>query len=461
MLAGYLRQSTAVTVPVGPFVSSTDGDTESTALTISQADVRLKKNGGDAAQKNNASSLTHDELGVYDCPLSTTDTNTLGILSLIVHESGALIVRHDYMVVPANIWDSWFASDLQQVDVREHVGVTAISGAIPAVAAGANGGLPTVNGSNYIAGMAGTINTLDGLDTAQDTQHATTQGRLPAALVSGRMASDAVAISGSTAAADAVEANIGNLDASVAGRASQSSVDDLPTNAELAARTLAAADYATATALATVDDVADAILADTATLGTPAGASHAADNAAIKADTAAILEDTGTTVPAQIAALNNLSSVQAQTAAAAALTAYDPPTRAEATADKDEILADLATADGKLDAIGSGMALDSTVAKEATVAALENLSAADVNAQVVDALATDSYADPSALAGAMGSSLSLAAKVNWMFARMFRRRTFNKTTGEHTVYNSSNDIIAKSTGSDDGTTTEDSQAGAP
>lgn len=47
---------------------------------------------------------------------------------------------------------------------------------------------------------------------------------------------------------------------------------------------------------------------------------------------------------AAIAALNNLSSAQAQTAAAAALTAYDPPTRAEATADKDEILTQLPAA---------------------------------------------------------------------------------------------------------------------
>jgi hypothetical protein len=53
------------------------------------------------------------------------------------------------------------------------------------------------------------------------------QSRLPAALVSGRMASDAVAISGSTAAADAVEANIGNLDAAVSTRATQASVDTI------------------------------------------------------------------------------------------------------------------------------------------------------------------------------------------------------------------------------------------
>jgi len=47
---------------------------------------------------------------------------------------------------------------------------------LPSATAGANGGLPTVNASNQIAGIAGTITTLDALDTAQDSQHATTQG---------------------------------------------------------------------------------------------------------------------------------------------------------------------------------------------------------------------------------------------------------------------------------------------
>jgi len=43
-----------------------------------------------------------------------------------------------------------------------------------------------------------------------------------------------------------------------------------------------------------IDGIVDSILVDTATLGAPAGASHAADIAAIKVDTAAILVDTGT-----------------------------------------------------------------------------------------------------------------------------------------------------------------------
>ena len=71
------------------------------------------------------------------------------------------------------------ASGLASVDVINWDSVDLSSIAIlPTVAAGANGGLPTVDGNNRIAGIQGTITTLDGLDTAQDTQHSTTQGTL-------------------------------------------------------------------------------------------------------------------------------------------------------------------------------------------------------------------------------------------------------------------------------------------
>lgn len=62
--------------------------------------------------------------------------------------------------------------------IGDHTGSGSVGerlGRVPNVAAGANGGLPTVDGSNRIAGIQGTINTLDGLDTAQDAQHAATQ----------------------------------------------------------------------------------------------------------------------------------------------------------------------------------------------------------------------------------------------------------------------------------------------
>jgi hypothetical protein len=92
-----------------------------------------------------------------------------------------------------------------------------------------------------------------------------------------------------------------NLNATVSSRASQTSVDDLPTNAELS------------TALAASDDAVLAVL------GTPAGASVSADSASVQSDT----NDLQTRVPAALVSGRMDSSVGAMasnvmTAAAAA-----------------------------------------------------------------------------------------------------------------------------------------------
>lgn len=104
-MATWLKQSTAVDVKVGPFLDETDGKTAETALTITQPDIMLGKNGGAFAQKNAAQTLTHESNGWYEVALDTTDTNTLGILILQIHESGALPVWREFMVVPANVYD--------------------------------------------------------------------------------------------------------------------------------------------------------------------------------------------------------------------------------------------------------------------------------------------------------------------------------------------------------------------
>jgi hypothetical protein len=118
-----LKQSTAVTIQLGPFVDSTDGDTDESGLTIAQADVRLSKNGGNFAQKNESSSCTYDEIGYYSCDLNATDTNTLGRLHVAVHESGALHVWATFMVVPANVYDALVGgSDYLKTDVTEAEG---------------------------------------------------------------------------------------------------------------------------------------------------------------------------------------------------------------------------------------------------------------------------------------------------------------------------------------------------
>lgn len=101
-----LQQSTAVTVKVGPFLDSTDAVTAKTALTLAQADCILFLNNGAGAQKNSATSATHDTGGVYGVPLSTTDTGTLGPLKLLINKSSALPVWDEWMVVPSNVYTS-------------------------------------------------------------------------------------------------------------------------------------------------------------------------------------------------------------------------------------------------------------------------------------------------------------------------------------------------------------------
>jgi len=119
----WLKQSTAVDFLAGPFVDDTDGKTPETGLTITQAEVRLSKNGGNMAQKNEATALAHDELGMYTCKLDDTDTNTLGTLQVTIWENGALIVYHEFMVVPLNVWDSMFGADYLQTDLVQMGGV--------------------------------------------------------------------------------------------------------------------------------------------------------------------------------------------------------------------------------------------------------------------------------------------------------------------------------------------------
>lgn len=102
-----LKVSTAVDIKLGPFVDSSDGVTPEPSLTISQSDVTIAKNGGAFAQKNDASSCTNDAgaSGNYECPLNTTDTNTVGMLYIRVAESGALPVFLDCQVVSAAFYD--------------------------------------------------------------------------------------------------------------------------------------------------------------------------------------------------------------------------------------------------------------------------------------------------------------------------------------------------------------------
>lgn len=130
----WLKQATAVDVGIGAFVDNVDGFTPASGLSITQPDIRLKKNGGNWGQKNAAQTLSHEENGWYELSLDTTDTNTLGALLVAVNESGARPVSREFEVVPANVWDSYFSSSNLNVNVASMNNNVITSGTLAASA---------------------------------------------------------------------------------------------------------------------------------------------------------------------------------------------------------------------------------------------------------------------------------------------------------------------------------------
>jgi hypothetical protein len=200
-----LKQSTASQeVPLGPFLDPADGATPVTGLTIANTDIKVWKRGATSLANKNSGGATHMAGGVYYCVLDATDTDTLGPLVVFIHVAGALAVKVECEVLPANVFDSLVdGSDNLQVDATQIEGSDATNQIRDAV----------VDDATRIDASA--LNTLSSHDPGEAIMGATDLG----------------------------------TGAGLTSLASQTSVDDLPTNAELA------------TALGTADD---AVLAQVA-----------------------------------------------------------------------------------------------------------------------------------------------------------------------------------------------------
>lgn len=267
-----LRQSTAVEVPIGPLLDSTDGNTAESGLTITQPDIRLKKNGAAWAQKSAAQTLSHEENGWYEVSLSATDTDTVGHLIVAVHESGALPVWREFQVVEEAVYDALFASGATGALPVSSGGIASTAfatGAITATAIASNaitdakiadGALTaakfaagafsavwsvTTRTLSTISGLASEIRAALGLASANlDTQLETIDANVDAVLED----------TGTT-----LPAAIGTIDGNV--DAIKAVTDALPDGGALSS-------LATAAALATVDGNVDAVKAVTDKLDT-------------------------------------------------------------------------------------------------------------------------------------------------------------------------------------------------
>ena len=178
-----------------------------------------------------------------------------------------------------------------------------------------------------------------------------------------------------------------------------------------------------------------------ARLGAPAGASVSADIAAVKTDTAAILVDTGTTLDGNITSIKTTTDKFVFTVAN------------QVNANMLSISGDGVAADNleaALDGTG-GVAITATFTGNVTgsIGSLAAQAKADVNAEVVDALATDTYAEPGQ--GAPAATATLAAKINYLF-KAWRNKSDQTATLYQLYADDATTVDQKATVSDDAVT---------
>lgn len=366
----FLRQSTASQeVILGPFLDDTDGKTAETGLTIANTDIKIWKTGGTTESDKNSGGATHIASGRYYAVLDATDTNTIGPLEVNVHVSGALPVKVRCCVLDEAVYDVMFGttspstyaggdtSGVTTLLSRIGSSLTITSGRVNAdvthiatAAVNTNSAQLGVNVVNF-GGSAGTF--VSGRPAVNASYiggvpvTATTSITFPAAST---VATTTGAVGSVTGAVGSVTGAVGSVTGNVGGNVT-GSVGSIATGGIAATSFAAGAINAAAIANGAIDaatfaadvdaeilsylvddatriDVSalntatgttiPAILVDTAEIGA-AGAgltvlATAANLATVAGyldtEIAAILEDTGTTIPAQIAALNNLSAAQ-------------------------------------------------------------------------------------------------------------------------------------------------------
>lgn len=484
---------------VGPFLDETDGKTAETALTISQADVRLAKNAGDWAQKNESTTLVHEEAGWYRCLLDTTDTDTVGILMLAIHESGALPVWVEFHVVVANVYDSLFGAGTDKLDVNvEEWNTTAVPSEhtagypIVTVKDGTGTGEINTNGGKVVGvELVDTLTTYTG-NTVQtgDSYAIVNSGTHGNAAIKGFVDDIGVAGAGLSAipwnaawdaevqseVQDAIEAN--NLDHLV-----KIAVDtDFATTVHLNSVVGHLADNGSVATFDRTTDSLEALQAEHDATQTTIGAAGAGLsaipwNAAWDAEVQSEVQDSleanqldhliQVADPGGIVANSSLWAALTSKSATPAYSSYNNTTDS-LEANRDNIgttggalvlakttnitgFNDLSAAqvNTEADSALSDVGVTTTVTGRIDAAVSTRATPAQVNTEVLDVLNVDTFAEPGQEAPA--ATNTLAKKIGYLFKAWRNKKT--QTSTERKLYaDDATTVDQKATDSDDGTT---------
>ena len=138
------KQSTALTVVVGPILDSTGAEYASAVI----GDLSISKNGGTLTAMASAATLTYIANGMYTLVTTAGNMDTLGAVQITCNKATYQMPKMERNVVPASVYD-----------------------AIITNATNATGGLPTATAA--ITGFAGAISTYAGGAVASVTNPVT------------------------------------------------------------------------------------------------------------------------------------------------------------------------------------------------------------------------------------------------------------------------------------------------
>ena len=416
----FLRQNTAVIISVGPFYDKTDGVTIETGLTITNERITLTADtdagsaptnildnvtGATSGTANDLNYITGNDAGMMQLELAAADTNRVGRMLLSITDAANHVpVFHEYFVLPAAIFD-W----LTGVIVPLPANVTTIAGSAVSTSTAQLG----VNAVN----LGGTAQTGRDLGVSVLLSSGTGTGQLD--FTSGVVKSNLAQILG-TALTETAGLLAGGFKKFFNVSTPTGTLNSIPdavagaTNGLFIAGTNAATTVTTALTTTFTGNLTGSVGSVTGAVGSVTG-------------------NVGGNVTGSV------GSVAAGGIAAASFAA--------GAIDAAAIAAD---AIGSSELAASAVTeIQSGLATSASIAALNNLSAAQVNAEVVDALATDTYAEPGQ--GAPAATTTLSAKIGYLYKLL--RNKIEQTATTLKVYDDAGTTVdQKATVSDDATT---------
>lgn len=393
----YLKTNTATIVTVGPFYDKTDGVTIETALTITNERISFTVDANDGSAptlvldnvtgatsgtSNDLNYITNCDAGLMQLELSAANTNYLGRAFLTITDAANHCpVFHEFTILPALVYDSIIAgTDNLQVDTIQVTGTAQTARDI-----GASVLLSSGTGTGQVTLTSGRVNAdLTHIATAAVS---TTTAQLGVNVV--QISTDATAADNAEAFFDGTGyAGTNNVIPTVTTATNVTNVNGLANNVITAASINTGAITNAKFAAGAIDAAAIAAGAiDAATFAADVDAeilSYLVDDAT-RIDASALNTATGTSIPAILSDTGTDGVV----VAAASKTGYTLTATTGLGNQTADITGNLSGSVGSVTgAVGS---VAGNVA--GSIGSLATQAKADVNAEVVDVLRTDTLPD--------------------------------------------------------------------